>query len=216
MANKDKILEAIKQVREKSKERKFSQSFDIIVNLKEFDIKKEIKIEDFITLPHGRGKEAKVCALVGQEMKNNVKACDEVVFSDNFSKYKDARKVRKLARQYDFFIGQATIMPQIAQVFGKYFGPIGKMPNPKGGQIVPPNLNLDPIVKKLKSTSKIIVSKIPVASCRVGDEKMDNEKLAENIIFAIDHIENALPRKNANIKNIILKTTMGAPTKLQW
>jgi large subunit ribosomal protein L1 len=214
--DKKKIIESIKQAREKSKERKFSQSFDLIVNLKEFDVKKESKVEDFITLPNGRGKSAKVCALVGQEMKNNVKACDEVVFTDNFDTYKDSRKVRKLARKYDFFIGQANIMPQLAQVFGKYFGPIGKMPNPKGGQIVPPNLNLDSLVQKLKSTSKIVVSKIPVASCRVGDEKMDDEKLAENIIFAIDHIENSLPRKKANIKNIIIKTTMGAPLKIEW
>ena len=213
-ANKQKILEAIKLAREKSKERKFSQSSDLIINLKEFDIKKEAKIDDFITLPHGRGKDATVCALVGQEMKTNVSACDNVVFTDNFPEYKDARKVRKLARKYDFFIGQANIMPQIAQVFGKYFGPIGKMPNPKGGQIVPPNLNLDPIVKKLKNTSKIMISKMPIASCRIGDEKMDDEKLAENILFAIDQIENSLPRKNANIKNILIKTTMGAPIKI--
>ena len=76
-ANKQKILEAIKLAREKSKERKFSQSFDLIINLKEFDIKKEAKIDDFITLPHGRGKDATVCALVGQEMKTNVSACDK-------------------------------------------------------------------------------------------------------------------------------------------
>ena len=49
----------------------------------------------------------------------------------------------------------------------------------------------------------------------VGDEKMDDEKLAENIIFAIDHIEHALPRGKANIKNILLKTTMGAPVTLE-
>jgi ribosomal protein L1 len=55
---------------------------------------------------------------------------------------------------------------------------------------------------------------MPIASCRIGDEKMDDEKLAENILFAIDQIENSLPRKNANIKNILIKTTMGAPIKI--
>lgn len=214
MANKDKVIEAIKTVRTNSKERKFSQSFDLIINLKEFDIKKEVKVEDFIALPNGRGKDAKVCALVGQEMKDLAKSADKIVFSDKFSTFAP-RAVKNLARQYDFFIGQATIMPQIAQAFGKHFGPIGKMPNPKGGQIVPPTLNIDPIVTKLKKTSKIIISKVPVASCRVGDEKMDDEKLAENIIFAIDHIEHALPRGKANIKNILLKTTMGAPVTLE-
>jgi len=210
----EKIIEAIKQAREKSKQRKFSQSFDLIVNLKEFDIKKEAKVEDFITLPHGRGKEAMVCALIGPEMKDLAKACDKVVITNEFSKYQKPRACRKLARAYDFFIGQATIMPQIAQAFGKYFGPIGKMPNPKGSQIVPPNLNLAPLVQKFKKTSKISISKAPVASCRIGDEKMTDEQLAENITFAINHIEHALPRGKANIKEILIKTTMGAPVRL--
>jgi large subunit ribosomal protein L1 len=215
MVNKNNILKAIKESREKSKQRKFSQSFDLIVNLKNFDVKKEAKVEDFITLPHGRGKEAKVCALVGSEMKDQAKACDKVVLIDNFSKYKKPRESRKLARSYDFFIGQATIMPQIAQTFGKYFGPIGKMPNPKGGQIVPPNLNLASLVQKFRKTSKIIVAKVPIASCRIGDEKMDDEKLTENIITAIEHIEQALPNGKQNIRNILIKTTMGAPVKIE-
>ncbi|MBT3940684.1 50S ribosomal protein L1 [Candidatus Woesearchaeota archaeon] len=213
--DKQKILDAIKKVKESSKERKFSQSIDLIINLKDFDIKKEAKVEEFLRLPNGRGKDATICALIGPEMKASAKICDEAVITDNFSKYSDSRKSRKLARKYDFFIGQATIMPQIAQAFGKYFGPIGKMPNPKGGQIVPPNANLEPIVNILKNTSKIIVSKVPVASCRIGDEKLDETKLAENIIFAIDHLEHALPRGKANIKNIIIKTTMGAPVRVE-
>jgi len=213
--NKAKIIEAIKGAREKSTQRRFSQSFDIIVNLKEFDVKKEAKVEDFITLPHGRGKECKICALVGAEMVENAKACDKVILTTDFNKYSKPRACRKLARQYDFFIAQATIMPQIAQTFGKYFGPIGKMPNPKGGQIVPPTLNLAPLVQKFKKTSRIIVAKVPIASCRVGDEKMEDEKIAENIAVAIDHIEHALPRGSGNVKNILLKTTMGAPVELK-
>jgi large subunit ribosomal protein L1 len=212
--DKAKILEALKKVRASPKKRKFSQSIDLTVNLKDFDTKREAKVEDFITLPHGRGKDAKVCALIGAEMKAQAKDCDKVILVDDFGNYSNPRKARKLARSYDFFIGQATLMPQIAQSFGKFFGPIGKMPNPKGGQIVPPNMNLTPIVQKFRKTSKIIVAKVPIASCRIGDEKMDDEKIAENILFAVDHIEHALPRGKSNIKNIIIKTTMGAPVKV--
>jgi large subunit ribosomal protein L1 len=213
--DKNKVIEAIKKAKQSTKQRKFSQSIDLIINLKEFDTKREAKVEDFIALPHGRGKEAKICGLVGPEMKTNAKDCDHVIMVDDFGKYSNARKARKLARSYDFFLGQAELMPKIAQSFGKYFGPIGKMPNPKGGQIVPPNLNLTPIVQKFKKTSKITVAKVPIASCKIGDEKMDDEKLAENIIFAIEHIEHALPRGKANIKNVLIKTTMGAPVKIE-
>jgi large subunit ribosomal protein L1 len=214
--DKKQVIEAIKKARESPKKRKFSQSIDLIINLKEFDTKREAKVEDFIALPNGRGKDAKVCGLVGLEMKNMIGDFDKVIMINDFGKYTNPRKARKLARSYDFFIGQAELMPQIAKSFGKYFGPIGKMPNPKGGQIVPSKiLNLTPILQRLKKTSKITVAKVPIASCRIGDEKMDNEKLAENIVFAIDHIEHALPRGKANIKNIIIKTTMGAPVKVE-
>jgi large subunit ribosomal protein L1 len=215
MVDKKHVLEVIKQVREKSKQRKFSQSFDLIMNLKDFDVKKEAKIDDFIVLPNGRGKEAKVCALIGPEMVANAKACDKSIILNDFDKFKKPRACRKLARSYDFFIAQANIMPQIAQAFGKYFGPVGKMPNPKGGQIVPPNLNLTALVQKFKNTSKITIAKVPIASCRIGDEKMDDEKLADNIISAIDHVEHSLPRGSGNVKNILLKTTMGAPVKIR-
>ena len=41
MANETKFLEAVKKLREENKkERKFDQTVDIIVNLKEFDVRK--------------------------------------------------------------------------------------------------------------------------------------------------------------------------------
>ena len=57
----EKILKTIKELREKSKKRKFSQTFDLVVNLKEFDVKKpENKFVEDVILPNGRGELATV------------------------------------------------------------------------------------------------------------------------------------------------------------
>ena len=46
------ILEKIKELKEKSKKRNFTQRFDLIINLKDIDLKKsENKINEIFILP---------------------------------------------------------------------------------------------------------------------------------------------------------------------
>jgi len=212
---RNQILEAIKKIKEAEK-RKFAQTIDLAINLKEIDVaKEEGKLEEFLPLPHGRAKPAKICAFVGPELKPQAeKFCDFLVLSDDFGKWDDARKIRKLARDYDFFIAQANIMPNIAKAFGRYFGPVGKMPSPKGGHVVPPKANLEPLVKILRSTVRVMIKKAPVILCAVGSEKMTDEQIADNILAVLERVKSKLPKAQHNISNIVIKTTMGKPVKV--
>ena len=49
--SKEKFIEAVKQLRKTEKKVNFSQTVDLIVNLKNFDVKKEA-FNIFIELPH--------------------------------------------------------------------------------------------------------------------------------------------------------------------
>ena len=210
---KSQILNAVKKARESNK-RKFSQGFDLAISLKDFDVNKE-KVEDFIKLPRGRGKKLAVCALIGPEMKSIVeKFCDLTITTDEFNNYEDKRKVRKLVRKYDHFIAQANIMPQIAKTFGKYLGSLGKMPSPKGGQIIPPKANIEPLVKNLRDTIRLNAKKAPSINCPIGNETMSDEDVAENIISILDKLNQSLPRGSQNISAVYVKTTMGGPIKI--
>ena len=208
-----KLLEALKKVRDKSKERKFTQAVDLIITLKNYDMKKEGNIEDYIRLPK-MSKKAKVCALVGREMKDLAKDADKIVFQDSWAKL-EPRAIRKLAREFDFFIAQATLMPEVAKKFGKYLAAKGKMPNPKAGQIVPPTVSLTPLVEKFRETIKVRAIKSPVASTKIGDEKMSDEELAENGAFVIEQLIHKLPQGKNNINKILLKTTMSKPVEVK-
>ena len=211
---KARVLDAIKKSREGEK-RNFSQTIELIINLKELDVKKEEgKIEEFVELPAGRGKPAKVCAFVGPELKDSAKkACDSVVLSDDFDSF-DKRKIRKLARSNDFFIAQANIMPAIAKTFGRFLSPIGKMPSPKAGHVVPPKANIEPLARMLKKTVKVAIKKAPVFQTLIGNEAMTDEELLQNATAVMERLKGKLPKGEHNIKAILIKTTMGKPVKV--
>ena len=55
------ILEAGKEAKEQSKPRNFTQSVDVIINIKDLDVKRpENRFDEEVALPNGRGKEIKI------------------------------------------------------------------------------------------------------------------------------------------------------------
>lgn len=214
--DKEQIKAALAKAKDISGKRNFTQSYDIIINLKGLDLKKqEHQIDTFITLPHSRGKKVKVCALVGAELEEQAKGIyDFVVLSDNFERYKDKKEMKKIANSFDFFIAQANIMPKVATVFGRVFGPRGKMPNPKSGCIVAPNANIKPLYEKLQRTVRANAKSAPLIQCAIGAENMDTGDIAENALTVYNSLLQVLPNEKHNIKDIYIKLTMGKPVKL--
>ncbi len=215
--DKNKILEVIKKVKEGSKKRNFSQTYDLVINLKNLDLKKpDNHVDFFLGLPNGVGKKVKVCAFVGPELKDEANNnCDKTILVADFPKYADDKKlIKKLAEECDFFIAQANIMAKVATTFGKVLGVRQKMPNPKAGCIVPPKATLKPLVEKLQKLIRISAKKQLIIHLRVGDEKMDDNHIAENILAVYNNLIHNLPGEKNNLKNIILKLTMSKPVKL--
>lgn len=213
---KEQIKSGLAKAKDISEKRNFKQSYDLIINLKGLDLKKqEHQIDTFITLPHSRGKKVKVCALVGPELEEQAKGiCDSVILSDNFERYKDKKGIKKIANSVDFFVAQANIMPKVANAFGRVLGPRGKMPNPKSGCIVPPNANLKPLYEKLQRTVRAAVKSAPLIQCAVGTEDMDTNDIAENALTVYNSLLQVLPNEKHNIKNMYIKLTMGKPVKI--
>ncbi|MBI2557794.1 50S ribosomal protein L1 [Candidatus Woesearchaeota archaeon] len=214
--DKEQIQSALAKAKDNSKQRKFKQTYDLIINLKGLDPKKqEHQIDLFVALPHSRGRKVKVCALVGAELEEQAKnVCDSVIMSDGFDRHKDKKDVKKIANSYDFFIAQANIMPKVATAFGRVFGPRGKMPNPKSGCVVPPNANLRPLYEKLQRTIRANVKSAPLIQCAIGSEDMNSDEIAENALTVYSSLLQALPNEKHNIKDIYVKLTMGKPVKV--
>jgi len=201
----EKILQAIKELRDKSEKRNFSQTFDLIISLKEFDTKKaENKFSEDVSLPRGRGKEANVVVF-----SDSLKDLDCEIFSnsDIQSLAKNKRETRKLVSQTEFFLAEAPLMPIIGKSLGQILAPSGKMPRIISGEV-------KPMIKKLKNSVKIRVKDSPVIQCLVGKEDMKDDDVADNVEAVLNFLETRLPKGKHNIKEVLLKLTMSKPIKV--
>src|SRR3989338_3388540 len=106
---KELILEAVKAA-SGSPQRKFRQSYELIINLKDIDLKKpEHQINLFVPAPHQKGRKVNVCIFCGPEMAEQAKAvCDKVILLEEFGRY-DKKQAKKLAEEFDYFIAQANV-----------------------------------------------------------------------------------------------------------
>lgn len=211
--NKQQFQKALALLREQPK-RKFSQSFELIINLKGLNMKKpDDHVELFLNLPHNRGKEIKIGALVGAELIEQAKGVvDTAVVNDDFGNYDGKKKeIKTLARAHDYFIAQANIMPQVAKTFGRVLGPLGKMPNPKAGCVVPPNANLQAVADKLKNLVRVSAKTQPSIKVAVGTEAMKDEDIVENLTTIYTSVLHALPQERNNISSVLVKLTMSKP-----
>jgi len=214
----ENFLKAIKQARENSKKRNFSQTFDLIINLKDIDLKKpEEKVDIFLKLPKPSARKLKVCALVDDErLADAKKTCDTVVHKDEFAKYAKSKVlVKKLAKAHSFFVTQPHLMPEVAKAFGRVLGPRGKMPNPKAGCIIPPKVPMEPIIEKLRTTVRLQTKNDKAVRTAVGMEDMKDEDIAENLAAVFNAVLAALPNKESNLVSVLLKLTMGAPAEVE-
>lgn len=208
MAELEKELsKALVELR-KGKARKFNQSVDFIVNLRKFDPRKN-SLNIFVSVPH-KVKDKKSCAFL--EVKNkNV----ETITGEEFRKYADKKEVEKLVRKYDFFIAQASLMPKVAATFGRVLGPAGKMPSPQLGIIMNADEKTISELKEKVNNSIKIRTKEPSIKIPIGNEKMKDEDLVENMIIAYNAILKNLPKGKENVKNIEIKFTMTKPQKIK-
>ncbi len=216
--NKENVLKVLNEIKTSSPKRKFTQTIDLIINLKDLDMKKtEQQIDFFGSVHFRRHKEVKVCALVGPELLEHAKeVCDFTIPNEEFSEYaKNKTKTKKLAENYDFFIAQANIMPQVASAFGKILGTRGKMPNPKAGCVVPPKTNLKPLYQKLKLTVRVSAKKDPTIKIPVGKEDQPEAEVVDNVIAILDQLIHHIPGGKNNIRNAMLKLTMGKPIRIE-
>jgi large subunit ribosomal protein L1 len=208
------IINAIKEAKEKSKKRSFTQSVELILNLKDIDMKSsEGRIHERIELPHPPPeKPNKICVIATGELALKAKRAKAslVVGKDELGGLAGKKKdLRKIANEYDFFIAEAPLMPRVGKILGPALGPRGKMPVP-----VPPTADIAGLIKKYRKIVSVRMRNQPVIQCRVGTESMKEEEIAENVQTVLRVIEGKLKRGMKNIKTVYLKPSMGTPVKI--
>lgn len=194
------INDAIKQLRSEEK-RKFVQSLDLIVNLQKIDPRKEA-INTMVAIPHPPQK--RLCAFLSKKSP-----LLDTITKEEFELYKDNKAIKRLAKKYDAFIAAAPLMGAVATKFGRFLGPLGKMPTPQGGVVMQETeANIKEVVEKMSKSTKLRIKEKSI-KLSVGREDMSDKDLSENVTGVINAILDILPNRKDNVKNISVKFTMG-------
>ncbi|MBI2105375.1 hypothetical protein HYT56_00890 [Candidatus Woesearchaeota archaeon] len=209
---KEEIKHAIEQLRKNSKKRRFNQTVDLVINFKEIDKKHNVDVQT--NLPFDTGKGVKVCAVVETDLEKKAKeAADFVITKNNLSSL-NTKEISKIAKEYDIFIAQSSLMGQMATVFGRILGPLGKMPNPRAGGVLMPDTNISATVLRFKKGLRIKNKNEPCVKIIIGKEDFDDNKLIENVTTAYEAVVSHLPNTEGNVKNTLLKFTMSRPVRI--
>ena len=208
MSNEEqKFLKAIEKLRTSEKKVNFNQTVDLIVNLKEFDVRRSA-FNLFVHVPN-KIKDKKIAGFF--EKKSSL---IDTITKEEFVKFKEKKDIKRLVRKYDFFISNAKLMPAVATSFGRILGPAGKMPSPQLG-ILPSEDEkmIKALIDKINTNVRIIV-KEPSIKVGIGKESLTDEQIMQNAITVYHKIIESLPRKKDNLRDVKIKLTMGKPEKV--
>jgi len=183
-------VETVKKLLEAAKPRKFKESVELAVNLRDVDLSvPKNRVDEEVVLPKGRGKSIRICVFASGELALKARnVADLVIQPQEIEEYAtNKRKARGLAQACDFFIAEAPLMP----VIGKRLGLITAMRN----------------TVRVRSRDK------PTFHAALGTRDMPPEDLAENLDAVMRRLIGKLERGRFNIRSAYLKTTMGPAVK---
>jgi len=210
MITEAQLVEMIKKVKAETKQRKFTQSVELIINFKDIDVKKGFALNEIVQIPK-TSSPATVCVMATGEMSLKAKKAnaDAVIGTDELDKFAtNKRESRKFINKYDFFLADTKVMPLVGKTLGQFLGPRGKMPTP-----VPFDAPIESFLQRFRSSIKVRTRASLSIACKIGDESMEDTDLAINAHTVLSVIEKKLPNGEKNIKKIMMKTTMGKPVK---
>ncbi len=206
----------------KEKVRKFDESIDFIINLKDLNLNDpKQRIDKEVILPNNVLKTEKpdVCVIASDEILMEARNIGlDVLDLDGLVKLNNEEKKykKKFVKKYDYFIVEDKMMPNVARYLARFLGPIGKMPKPfpSGYGIISTPDDLRTAVDRYLKIIRIQLKKQPSIQVKIGKKSMEKEKILENMKAVVEYIADQMPHKYNNIKSIYLKTTMGRPVKI--
>lgn len=206
------LIDIMKKLQAESKQRKFLESVELAINLKDIDLSNpKNRIQEEIPLPNGRGRQVRIGIFSSSEMAMKAKGVADVVIQPEELEElaKDKVKARKFARQGDFFLAEAPLMPTIGKRLGVVLAPRGKMPKP-----IPPGSDPKAAIEKLRGSVSVRTRDKKTFHLPIGTKDMPADKLAENLDAVLKRIMSKLERGKMNIRSAYVKTTMGPSFKV--
>jgi large subunit ribosomal protein L1 len=211
-----KILEAVRKMRQNALPAKFKQSVELVVNVTGVDLSKpQNRFSEVVELPNDLGrKRRKILVVASGNLAleaGRTEGVSRVIEREELEALVGRKKdAKKIAKEYDFVLVEPSLMGLAARALGAALGSRGKTPIP-----IPPGSDIKAFVKRYLNSVQITLRKTPQVACLVGVEEEKDEKIAENVETVLNRIVDKLEKRQRSISSIYLKTTRGKPVRVE-
>merc|ERR1712165_151224 len=207
---KECVAELLKNSNE-TKKRKFLETVDLQIGLKNYDPQKDKRFSGTVKLKHVPRPKFTVCVLGDQAHCDEARSKGMPFMSvDDLKKLnKNKKLVKELANKYDAFLASESLIKQIPRLLGPGLNKAGKFPT-----LLQHGDNIDAKVNDLKSTIKFQMKKVLCLSVAIGNISMDEDQLVQNIHLAINFLVSLLKKHWQNVRSLYIKSTMGPAQRL--
>ncbi|KAI0240319.1 60S ribosomal protein L10a-2, partial [Lamellibrachia satsuma] len=211
--HRDTLAEAIAAVLQHSQEkkRKFTETVELQVSLKNYDPQKDKRFSGTVKLRHIPRPNMKVCVLGNQQHCDEAKA-NEVSFMDVDALKKlnkNKKLVKKLAKKYDAFLASDSLIKQIPRIVGPGLNKAGKFP-----VMLTHNESMMGKIDEVKATIKFQMKKVLCLAVACGHVNMGADELQSNVQLAVNFLVSLLKKNWQNVRALNIKSTMGPAQRI--
>lgn len=205
------LATAIKAVMTDRKQRKFKESVDLQVNLKNYDVNKDKRFSGSLRLPNTCRPRLRVTVICDLAQEESAKKAGLTIA--NMEDLKKLNKNKKLVKKFcstaDAFLASESIIKTIPRVVGPGMNRANKFPT-----AVALGDNLPDKVLEIQSTVKFQLKKVLCLGCCIGHEGMKEEEIRQNTVLALNFLVSLLKKGWQNLKSAYIKSTMGKPQRI--
>eukprot|EP00178_Gracilaria_changii_P008932 TRINITY_DN26629_c0_g1_i1.p1 TRINITY_DN26629_c0_g1~~TRINITY_DN26629_c0_g1_i1.p1 ORF type:complete len:218 (+),score=41.70 TRINITY_DN26629_c0_g1_i1:23-676(+) len=211
--NADQLRETIETILKdaKSKDRKFTQTVELQIGLKNYDPQKDKRFTGSIKLPNPT--KPKFSVLVFGDAAHCDEAKEKGVPSldvETMKKFKKNKKiVKKLCKSHNAFLASDNLLRQIPRLLGPTPNKLGKFPT-----VLSHSDDMNKKINDLSCTVKFQLKKVLCLNVAVGHCGLDADQLYANITMAINFLVSLLKKRWQNVKSLVIKSTQGAAHRL--
>ena len=185
------VREAIEKMLEQRKKRKFVESVDLQVMLRDYNPEKDKRFNSTTVLNHPVKSNLKICLIGTIKHLDKSKDLDiEKTNIDDLKKFnREAKLIKKWARRFDVILVSESISRDVTKLIGRYVTQIGKLPVP-----LAENEDVAEKIEELKKTIRFRVKKFPWLAQSVGIDSLDPEDIRQNITKSLNFLASLLPK----------------------
>lgn len=203
----DSLREAISQVKNDAaeKKRKFTETIELQIGLKNYDPQKDKRFSGSVKLPHIPRPKMKVCMLGdAQHVEEAEKIGLEYMDVEGLKKLnKNKKLVKKLAKKYHAFLASEAVIKQIPRLLGPGLNKAGKFPT-----LVTHQESLESKVNEIKATVKFQLKKVLCMGVAVGNCDMEEKQIFQNVQMSVNFLVSLLKKNWQNVSTSFISSSV--------